>query len=134
MKDFRRSVIHLFLGTFFLLFIAWVGVKAMQYHGDYERMIQDAQRFLRENGLVEFFRGKVIPFFQEKVIPFLQGIGDSVKSIKYDMQVCLQAKRRPIKASLIHIQAWGGRSFHGDALLLHGMLKSLVEVHVVHPV
>ena len=82
MKDFRRSVIHLFLGTFFLLFIAWVGVKAMQYHGDYERMIQDAQRFLRENGLVEFFRGKVIPFFQEKVIPFLQGIGDSVKSIK----------------------------------------------------
>ena len=81
MKDFRRSVIHLILGTSFLLFIAWVGVKAMQYHGDYERMIQDAQRFLRENGVVEFFRDKVIPFFQEKAIPCIQGIVHSVKKV-----------------------------------------------------
>ena len=52
MKDFRRSVIRLFLATFFLLFIAWIGMKAIQYHGDYERMIRDAQRYLRENDVV----------------------------------------------------------------------------------
>ena len=52
MKDFRKSVIRLFLGTFFLLFIAWVAMKAMQYHGDYERMIADAQRFLRNNASI----------------------------------------------------------------------------------
>ena len=45
MKDFRRSVFRLFLATFFLLFIAWIGMKAMQYHGDYERMIRDVQRY-----------------------------------------------------------------------------------------
>jgi len=28
MKDFRRSVFRLFLATFFLLFIAWIGMKA----------------------------------------------------------------------------------------------------------
>ena len=38
MKDFRRSVIRLFLATFFLLFIAWIGMKAMQYHGDYSQI------------------------------------------------------------------------------------------------
>ena len=61
MKSFRKSVIRLFLATFFLLFIAWVGMKAMQYHGDYERMIRDAQRYLRENGVVAFVRDKAIP-------------------------------------------------------------------------
>ena len=35
MKSFRKSVVRLFLATFFLLFIAWIGMKAMQYHGDY---------------------------------------------------------------------------------------------------
>ena len=45
MKDFRRSVFRLFLATFFLLFIAWIVMKAMQYHGDYERMIRDVQRY-----------------------------------------------------------------------------------------
>lgn len=79
MKDLRKSVIRLFLGTFFLLFIAWVGMKAMQYQGDYERMLRDAQRFLRENGVVTFARDKVIPFFQEKVAPAIQGATKTMK-------------------------------------------------------
>jgi hypothetical protein len=79
MKDFRKSVIRLFLGTFFLLFIAWVAMKAMQYHGDYERMIADAQRFLRNNGVVEFVRNKVMPFIREKAIPAIENVIDTVK-------------------------------------------------------
>ena len=67
MKDFRKSVIRLFLATFFLLFIAWVGMKAMQYHGDYERMIWDAQRYLRENDVVAFVRDKAVPAIQDAI-------------------------------------------------------------------
>jgi hypothetical protein len=79
MKTFRKSVFRLFLATFFLLFIAWVGMKAMQYHGDYERMIRDAQRFLRENDVVGFVQGKAIPFFQQKVIPAIENVINTVK-------------------------------------------------------
>jgi len=79
MKDFRRSVIRLFLATFFLLFIAWVGMKAIQYHGDYERMIRDAQRYLRENDVVRFVRDKAVPFFQRKVIPAVENVINTVK-------------------------------------------------------
>ena len=64
MKSFRKSVIRLFLATFFLLFIAWVGMKAMQYHGDYEGMIRDAKRFLRENDVIEFIRHKAMRFWR----------------------------------------------------------------------
>jgi len=79
MKDFRKSVIRLFLTTFFLLFIAWIGMKAMQYHGNYERMIRDAQRFLRENDVVAFARDKVMPFFREKIVPAIERVSDTVK-------------------------------------------------------
>lgn len=79
MKDFRKSVIRLFLATFFLLFIAWVGMKAMQYHGDYARMIRDAQRFLRQNDAVAFVRDKAIPFFQGKIIPATENMINTVK-------------------------------------------------------
>ena len=78
-KDFRRSVIRLFLATFFLLFIAWIGMKAMQYHGDYERMIRDVQRFLRENDVVRFVRDKAVPFLRGKVIPAIGNVVNSVK-------------------------------------------------------
>ena len=79
MKDFRRSVIRLFLATFFLLFIAWIGMKAMQYRGDYDRMIRDAQRHLRENDVVAFFRDKAVPFFRGKVIPAIENVVNTVK-------------------------------------------------------
>ena len=79
MKSFRRSVIRLFLVTFFLLFVAWVGLKAMQYRGDYGRMLRDAQRALRDSAAVGFFQHKVIPFVQERVIPFIEGAINSVK-------------------------------------------------------
>ena len=81
MKDFRRSVIRLFLGTFFLLFVAWAGLKAMQYHGDYERLLRDAQGFLRENAVIVFFQRKVIPFLQDKIIPALERAVDAAKGL-----------------------------------------------------
>jgi hypothetical protein len=42
-------------------------MKAMQYHGDYERMIRDAQRFLRENDVVGFVQGKAVPAIQDAI-------------------------------------------------------------------
>ena len=66
-KDFRKSVIRLFLATFFLLFIAWIG------------MIRDAQRFLRENDVVRFARDKAVPFLRGKVIPAIGNVVNSVK-------------------------------------------------------
>lgn len=80
MKDFRKSIIHLFLMTFFLLFIAWIGVKAMQYRGNYGRMIRDARRFLRENDAVTLVRDKVMPFFREKLIPAIERVSNAVKA------------------------------------------------------
>ena len=79
MKFFRKSVFRLFLATFFLLFIAWIGMKAMQYHGDYERMIRDAQRYLRENDVVRFARDKAMPFIRGKIIPAIGNVVNSVK-------------------------------------------------------
>jgi len=79
MKNFQKSVIRLFLATFFLLFIAWIGMKAMQYRGNYERMIRDAQRFLRENDGVAFVRDKVMPFFRDKIIPAIERVSNTVK-------------------------------------------------------
>ena len=80
MKDFRKSVIHLFVMTFFLLFIAWIGVKAMQYRGNYGRIIQDARRFLRENDAATLVRDKVMPFFREKLIPVIERVSSAVKA------------------------------------------------------
>lgn len=81
MKDFRKSVIRLFLGMFFLLFVAWVGMKAMQYRGDYERMIRDAQRFMHENAVVDFVQHKAMPFLQQKVVPAIEGAINAVKGL-----------------------------------------------------
>ena len=41
MKDLRRSVIRLFLITFVLLFVAWLGMQYIIYKGDFVRMYTD---------------------------------------------------------------------------------------------
>ena len=46
MDHFRRSVTRLLVGTIFLLFIAWIGVKLMQYHGDYEKLLLDGRKMV----------------------------------------------------------------------------------------
>lgn len=51
MDHFRRSVIRLLVGTIFLLFIAWVGVKLMQYGGDYEKLLLDGRKMVEGWGV-----------------------------------------------------------------------------------
>ena len=78
MRDFRRSVIRLLLVTAFLLFGAWLALKAMQYRGDFGRMLED----LRGLGVVRFFEGKVVPWFQERFIPFFrEQLGPKVEEL-----------------------------------------------------
>lgn len=68
MHDFRRSVFRILLLTCFLLIIAWVSLKLMQYRGDWERLIRD----LQDTQIVRFAREKILPIFQEKIVPFIQ--------------------------------------------------------------
>lgn len=58
MDQFRRKLIGLLVTTCLLLFIAWVGLKLMQYRGDWQRMLADGQRWLRDWGkrLSDFVR------------------------------------------------------------------------------
>ena len=81
MKDLRRSVIRLFLITFVLLFVAWLGMQYIVYKGDFMRMYADARRAVENNGVFLFLKEKVGPFFQDKVIPWLRGVIDSVKGM-----------------------------------------------------
>lgn len=84
MRSFRRSVIRLLLVTCFLLFVAWIGLKFMQYGGDWDRLTRDIQKGLQDVGVVEFFRDRVVPFFQKQVAPkaedVIDGLHDFVQS------------------------------------------------------
>ena len=81
MKDLRRSVIRLFLITFVLLFVAWLGMQYIIYKGDFMRMYADARRAVENSGVFLFLKEKLGPFFQEKVIPWFKGLIDSVKGM-----------------------------------------------------
>ena len=83
MKNFKRSLIRLCLLTFFLLFVAWLGLKMMQYNGDFERMLRDVQRTFEGWGIQigpvidkirQFFK-PVIDFFEDKVNQIKQFMG-----------------------------------------------------------
>ncbi|MBR0367688.1 MAG: hypothetical protein IJH86_04760 [Clostridia bacterium] len=79
MKDLRRSVIRLFLITFLLLFIAWLGMQYIVYKGDLVRMFADARRALEHSGVYLFIKERVVPFFTDRVIPWFAGVIESVK-------------------------------------------------------
>ena len=81
MKDLRRSVIRLFLVTFLLLFVAWLGMQYIIYKVDFMRMYADARRALENSGVYLFLKDKIGPFFQEKVIPWFTGIIESAKGM-----------------------------------------------------
>ena len=66
MPSFRRAVIRLLLITAFLLFIAWLAMKAMQYGGDWGKVLRD---------LVGDTEG-IERFFKEQVMPRLRGAGE----------------------------------------------------------
>ena len=78
MPNLRRSVFRLLLVTCFLLAVAWVSLKLMQFNGDWERLLKD----LQDNQIALFAREKVVPFFQEKIIPFIrEKVGPLIKQI-----------------------------------------------------
>ena len=81
MKDLRRSVIRLFLVTFLLLFVAWLGMQYIVYKGDFERMFLDARRALENSGVFLFVKDKLGPFFREKVIPWFTNLVESAKGM-----------------------------------------------------
>ena len=47
MKDFRGSVVKLLVATCFLLLVAWLSMRLMQYNGDWERLFSDLLSQLR---------------------------------------------------------------------------------------
>ena len=77
MPHLRRSVFRLLLVTGFLLAVAWVSLKLMQYNGDWERLLKD----LQDNQIALFAQEKALPFFQEKVIPIFNRLIESAKGL-----------------------------------------------------
>ena len=77
MPNLRRSVFRLLLVTGFLLAVAWVSLKLMQYNGDWERLLKD----LQYNQIALFAQEKALPFFQEKVVPIFNRLIESAKGL-----------------------------------------------------
>lgn len=77
MPNLRRSVFRLLLVTCFLLAVAWVSLKLMQFNGDWERLLKD----LQDNQIALFAQEKVVPFFQEKIIPILNRLIEPAKGL-----------------------------------------------------
>ena len=77
MPNLRRSVFRLLLVTGFLLAVAWVSLKLMQYNGDWERLLKD----LQDNQIALFAQEKALPFFPEKVVPIFNRLIESAKGL-----------------------------------------------------
>ena len=67
MPNLRRSVFRLLLVTGFLLAVAWVSLKLMQYNGDWERLLKD----LQDNQIALFAQEKALPVFPQNVLHHL---------------------------------------------------------------
>lgn len=79
MRSFRRSVFRLLLATCFLLFVAWVSLKLMQYRGNVDALLADGRRLL--DGWGEKLRGLAEPALEAirpKVEELLQSARDLV--------------------------------------------------------
>lgn len=75
MGDFRRSAFRILLLTCFLLLIAWVSLKLMQYRGDTEALLND----LQNTGAARFVKEKAVPFIHEKLAPAVEKLSAPVK-------------------------------------------------------
>lgn len=71
MDHFRRSMIRLLVGMTILLFVAWAGMKVMQYGGDYEKLVHDWQNTVEGWG-VDFSS------FFDRVKAFVQSLIEKV--------------------------------------------------------
>lgn len=85
MPSLRRAVFRLLLLTAFLLFIAWLAMKAMQYGGDWQRVLRDLLG--DTSGIERFFNEQVMPrlrdvgaYFSEKVGPWVEDAVNGVRS------------------------------------------------------
>lgn len=75
MNDFGKSAMRILVLTCFLLLVAWVSMKLMQYQGDTEAMLSD----LQSSGAARFVEEKALPFFQEKLVPAAEKLAAPVK-------------------------------------------------------
>lgn len=67
--NLMRSALRILIATCFLLFVAWLGMKVMQYGGDWEKLLQEAQQkaapFLET--ATRFFNDQLLPRFESLV-------------------------------------------------------------------
>ena len=75
MNDFVKSAMRILVLTCFLLLVAWVSMKLMQYRGDTEAMLSD----LQNSGAARFVEEKALPFFREKLVPAAEKLAEPVK-------------------------------------------------------
>ena len=67
--NLMRSAIRILITTCFLLFVAWLGMKLMQFGGDWERLMQEAQQRVMPfiEGIPRFFNDQILPRFEALV-------------------------------------------------------------------
>ncbi len=71
MQNFRRSMIRLLFVTVFLLFVAWIALKAMSYRGDWERMYSDWKQS----------SGRLGEKVEQLVKPMIDSVGPKVQEM-----------------------------------------------------
>lgn len=77
MQNFRRSVFRLLFFMAFLLFVAWIAMKLMQYRGDWSRLLADGQSWLKGLGI---HPEAISKFFSDTVKPKAEEMMQSVRT------------------------------------------------------
>ena len=80
--NLRKAAFRLLFFTLFLLLIAWVGLKLMQYGGDFERLLRVGEAALRP--LLRKGEEALRPLL-DRVGPMLEDLSERVNAALEDM-------------------------------------------------
>ena len=72
--NLMRSAIRILIATCFLLFVAWLGMKLMQFGGNWERLFQEAQQKAAP------FIENISSFYNEQILPRIEELVRTVQS------------------------------------------------------
>ena len=102
MPSLRRAVFRLLLITAFLLFVAWLAMKAMQYGGDWQRVLRDLlgdtsgiERFFNEQDYIRLRDSYILDMEKLKgakkdmcILHPLPRVNEIAKNVDNDPRAC----------------------------------------------
>lgn len=72
--NLMRSTLRILIAACFLLFVAWLSMKLMQYGGDWDKLFQEAQQKTAP------FTDSAMRFINEQVLPRFEELAQTVQS------------------------------------------------------